>query len=145
MPFEPNTAAAKAFIQAVVSDQHAWDTIVLCTLIQGCFGRTISSREIEEVINARDGRPNAPLVPGVVEHLVSLAKEQREQRPYPMTTRYEKWEEVKERLVARKGKRDYDDEEEMSAWVLYNETLTTANLIASDKMKSSSAGQQRGE
>lgn len=48
----------------------------------------------------------------------------------------------KNKLIARNRQRDYNDMEEMSAWILYNETLTTANLIASNQLGSSLARQQ---
>lgn len=41
---------------SVIGDRHTWDTIILCSLMNGLFGRIISSQEVADVINARDGR-----------------------------------------------------------------------------------------
>lgn len=76
--------------------------------------------------------------------MFKTAQDTRSQLWHPTTCQYKKWEEFRTKLVERGGETDYDDKEEMSAWVLYNETLTTANLIASDQSRPSSEGCSEG-
>ena len=107
----------------VTGDRHTWDTIILCSLMNGLFGRIISSQEVADVINARDGR---------IDDVFEAAKLPGYQEG--MACQYQKWAGVKNRLEARKGERDFNDKDERSAWILYSETLMTADLIASGRL-----------
>lgn len=136
-----------AFIMSVLldikSDQHTWDTVILCSLIQDLFGRTISSEEIADVLNAREGLTEPRFGSFLVGMMFRNAQDTFWQGLHP-TCRYKKWEEVKRKLVERGRERDYDDKEEMSAWVLYNETLTTANVLLYNQLASLSDGCSEG-
>ena len=134
----------------VSGDRHTWDTIILCSLTNGLFGRIISSQEVADVINARDGRIDDALGSDSVRYMFEAAKLTQFQEA--TTCQYQKWAGVKNRLEARQGQRDFNDKVEWSAWILYSETLMTADLIASGRLglprrpaRSSVAGPQRGE
>ncbi|KAF6219474.1 hypothetical protein HO133_003941 [Letharia lupina] len=140
-PSLPSLSDAETMVRQALENRHTWDTIILCTLVDDLFGRPIYSKEIASVISVRDGRTNVPFHTAIVVYMFDIAQLPFIEEVCPLTCRYKKWEEVKNKFMARNGQRDYDDMEEMSAWILYNETLTTANLIASNQLGSSSARQ----
>ncbi|KAF6228571.1 hypothetical protein HO173_011874 [Letharia columbiana] len=142
MPSIPSLSDAETMVLQALRNRHTWDTIILCTLADDLFGRPIYSKEIANVISVRDGRTNVPFHTAIVVFMFGVAQRPFIEELYPLTCRYKKWEGVDNKLRERNGQRDYDDMEEMSAWILYNETLTTANLIASNQLGSSSARQQ---
>ena len=124
--------------------RHNWDTIIVCHLLKDLFGRPISSEEVTQVIKARDGlegtlseygacNPEDCLWSEDVESMLMYAQDPAVQHLYPITCQYCKWERVASRLWERKGKSDgtmdVRDREELNAFVIYNETLTTANLL----------------
>ena len=120
--------------------RHNWDTIIVCHLLKDLFGRSIATKEVTRVIQSRDGladnltgfgtdRIEECLWPEDVETMLKYAKNPVIQKLYPITCQYQKWEDVTKRLWSRKGKKDVLDKDEMSAWIIYNETLTTANLL----------------
>ena len=121
-------------------NRHNWDTIIVCHLLKDLFGRSISTKEVTSVIQARDGLADnlsgwgtsnieECIWPEDVDNMLTSAKSPVIQRLYPITCQYQKWEEVTKRLWTRRGKKDVHDKDEMSAWIIYNETLTTANLL----------------
>lgn len=97
--------------------------------MNGLFGTFISSQEVADVINARGGRIDDALGPDSVRYMFEVAKLPELQKA--TACQYQKWAGVKNRLEARKGERDFNDKDEWSAWILYTETLMTADLIAS--------------
>ena len=119
---------------SISGDRHTWDTIILCSLITDHFGRIISSQEVADVINARDGRTDDTLDSEAVRYMFEVAKLPQFQQA--TTCGYQKWAGVKDRLKARQGQRNFHDKDESSAWILYNETLMTADLIASGRIRS---------
>ena len=116
----------------VSGDRHTWDTVILCSLIKCLFGRIISSQEVANVINARDGRIVDALGSDSVRYMLEAARLSQFQEA--TTSQYQKWAGVKNRLEARQGQRDLNDKVEWSAWILYSETLMTADLIASGRL-----------
>ena len=123
-----------AVFLSVIGDRHTWDTftIILCSLMNGLFGGIISSQEVADVINARDGRIDDTLGSDSVRYMFEAAKLPEFQEA--VACQYQKWAGVKNRLEARKGERDFNDKDEQSAWILYSETLMTADLIASGRL-----------
>ena len=117
----------------LMNDQHAWDTIILCSLIGNLFGTVISPKEITSVINAR-----RPIAAGLdtIRYMFAIAKSPAIQKDYPTTCRYQKWEAVKMNLEKRKGVRDTCDGDERSAWVLYKEALSTVREVKSGQLGS---------
>lgn len=59
---------------SVIDDRHTWDTIILCSLMNGLFGIFIFSQEVANVINARDDRIDNALGLDSVRYMFEVAK-----------------------------------------------------------------------
>ena len=134
----------KELFRVFSQDGHNWDTIIVCLLLGDLFGGTPTHKDLANVITARDGRTYAPFEPDNVVGMFQIARMPRARQEFPMTCRYEKWKAVKKNLLARNGRRDLDDKDEMAARVLYIEALTTLNMIASEQGSAPSTVRHRG-
>ena len=99
----------------------------MCSLLSEPFGIPMSNAEIAQAINIRDKRKTSPIDANTVDCMFKDAQSLRVQNRYPGTCRYKKWEAIRDRLAARNGVIDGNDQEMGDASLIFNGMLKILN------------------
>ena len=106
----------------------------MCSLLSKLLKRHMSPTEIANAMYVRDksiAPRRARISAETVEHIFEIAKSPSGPEIYPTACRYKKWEAVRDRLAARNGVIDGNDEEMGDASLIFKGTLAALKMIES--------------